>query len=264
MATKTYKVSDLRRIIKESSNEFKPIMGKGVENDNKKINDKAYKDASNSTKNYDGGVKGKNKKSSYPYTDNLGMQDLEYNNMNQNFKDNVKSQLKGYVSKDAEDKHKNDPKGNYENNEIEGMEERRKKMKNGKNIAKEIGLTSREIDKKNFENQTSSVFENKMTRIKFKNTTFLTENHMISKIPDDLKVEGKKFMVTDKSNHEYVVEWHKDEPSIINKTKINEQKDRIKHLFNYKRENSNTTNDLRLNEENKITDILGKARSLMK
>ena len=41
-----------------------------------------------------------------------GMHDLTYDSISKPFKDRVKSQMKGYVSKDAEDKHKNDEFGN--------------------------------------------------------------------------------------------------------------------------------------------------------
>lgn len=264
MEVKKYTVSDLRRFIKESANEFKPVMGKDVAKDNQKNNEKAYKDMEKEAKAYDGGVKEKsNVKHNYPNSDNKGMQDLEYDNMNQEFKERVKSQMKGYTSADAEKKHKNDVFGNADFDEISNMKERHKEMQKGKNKAKEIGLTSREIDKKEFENQSSSVFESKTYVLKFKNTTFLTEQHMLSKVPDDFKVEGKKFIMKDKLNNEYLVEWQ-EEPVIFAKTKINEEQKRIHQLFNYQRKESNTNINTRLNEDKKINDMLGRARALMK
>ena len=38
---KTYKVSDLKRLISESSNEFKAVIGTGIEKENKSNNGKA-------------------------------------------------------------------------------------------------------------------------------------------------------------------------------------------------------------------------------
>ena len=263
MAIRTYKVSELRNIVKESASEFKPVMGKNVEKDNKSINDKAYKDMEKETKSYDGGARTEKKNINYPSDDNWGMQDLQYNNMNQQFKDKVKSQLKGYVSADAEKKHKNDPYGNADFTEFKGMEEKSKDLQKGKDVAKQIGLTSREINKKDFEKQQESVFENKVVTIRFKNTTFITENHMLSRVPDNFKVEGRKFIMKDKNNNEYLVEWS-EEPKITNRTKINEQKNRIQQLFNYERSESTTSSQSRLTEETKFSDILGKARKLMK
>jgi hypothetical protein len=264
MEVRKYKVSDLRRFLQESANEFKPVMGKNVAKENQTNNEKAYKDMEKEAKAYDGGVKQKDKaKPTYPNSDNKGMQDLEYTNMSKDFKERVKSQMKGYTSADAEKNHKDDAFGNADFHEIENMKERHQEMQDGKNKAKEIGLTSREIDKKEFENQSSSVFEAKTYVLKFKNTTFLTEQHMLSKVPDDFKVEGKKFIMKDKMNNEYLVEW-KEEPIIFAKTKINEQQKRIHELFAYKRGDSKTNVNTRLTEDKKINDMLGRTRALMK
>ena len=265
MSVKQYSVRELRAIVSESATEFTPKLGTNVEKDNKTINDKAYKDMEQATKSYDGGARNESsKKPRISYSDNRGMQDLEYDNINKDFKEKVKSQLKGYVSKDAENKHKKDPFGNAEFTEIDGMDEKNKTLRNGKHIAKEIGLTSREINKKDIEDQTHSVFENKkIARLKFKNTTFLTENHMLTKVPDDFKVDGRKFSMRDKHDNEYLVEWG-ETPKVSCITKINEQKNRIQELFNYKRGESNTSCASRLTEENKVTDMLNKTRQLMK
>ena len=264
MGIRQYSVRELKRIIAESSTEFKPMLGKNVENDNKKINDKAYKEVNDKVKSYDGGLKKESpRKVSIPDDDNKGMQDLNYDNINKPFQDRVKSQLKGYVSSDSEKKYKNDEFGNATFDEIEGMDEKNKKFRKGKEIGKEIGLTSREIDKKDFQNLTHSVFEsNKSVVLKFKNTVFLTENQVISKIPDEYKLEGKKFYMKDKLNNEFMVEWH-EKPSIMNLTKINEEQHRIKELFNYKSNKSSTSCESRIVEENKVNDMLDKARKLM-
>ena len=251
MSVRQYSVRELRRIISESASEFKPVMGKNVENDNKKINDKAYSEASKKAKSYDGGLTDR-KKSNIPEDDNRGMQDLEYDNISKDFQDRVKSQIKGFTSVDAEKRHSKDEFGNAEFDTI------------GKKIAKEIGLTSSHIDKKAFKDQSHSVYESeKMFKLKFKNTVFLTENHMLSKVPDDFKVNGKKFIMKDKLDNEYIVEWN-DTPSIVNLSKINEEKNRIKELFNYKSNESSTSSKSRLTENNKVNDMLDKARKLMK
>jgi hypothetical protein len=143
------------------------------------------------------------------------------------------------------------------------MKEKNKAMADGKQKAKEIGLTSREIDKKEFDKQSKSVFENKVSTLKFKNTVFLTEQHMMQRIPDSFKVEGKKFIMKDKSNNEYLIEWS-EEPKVLCTSKVNEQKNRIKELFAYKSNIKQSTSQTRLVEDNKLNDMLGKARFLMK
>jgi hypothetical protein len=90
---------------------------------------------------------------------------------------------------------------------------------------------------------------------------------MLSKIPDELKVEGKKFIMRDTADNEYLVEWTAKEPNItkkVNMTLVNEQKDRIKQLWGYKSaEASRTTASFRIQEGNEFKDMVDKARKLM-
>ena len=58
----TYNVSDLKRLIAESSNEFKAVLGPNVEKENKSNNGKAYSDAKKRAKDYDGGLAKEEKK----------------------------------------------------------------------------------------------------------------------------------------------------------------------------------------------------------
>lgn len=257
MGIRQYKVGELKKIINESLKEFKPVVGN---KENEKINREAYNDIFKKTKKYDG-VKDNSNNSVISQDDNKGMQDITYDNINDTFKKNAQSQMKGYTSSEAEKNHKNDDFGNAVFTDIQKIGEKAKKFKKGKDTAKEIGLTSRELDKKDFENQTHTVFENKVKKIKFKKTEFVTESHMLSKIPDELKKDGEKFYVIDKSNNEYLVEWS-DEPKVLNLTKINEQKSRIKELFNYKRPKTDTSLSLRMNEETAIGDMIEKTRKI--
>ena len=58
MSEVTYSVKELKRVIKESSqNEFKPKLGQNVERDDKKNSQEAYDEAEKRAKNYDGGLK---------------------------------------------------------------------------------------------------------------------------------------------------------------------------------------------------------------
>jgi hypothetical protein len=93
----------------------------------------------------------------------------------------------------------------------------------------------------------------------------MTESHVLSKIPDDYKKDGNRFYVVDKNNTEYIVEWKTEgKPLITNKTKINEQNNRIKELFNYKSGNEKTSPKSRLAENTAFDDVLKKARKLAK
>lgn len=262
MLQRKYSVGELRRIVQESSEHFKPVIGNNVDKDNKQNNEKAYKETFNK-------VKTENEKITNPIKpsddDNKGMQDLEYENMNDAFKKRVKSQMNGYSSENAENEHKNDEFGNASFRKFDGSD-KAKNFKKGKDTASEIGLTSRELPKKDIENQSKTIYnENKVFRLKFKNTVFVSESHVLDRIPDDYKKDGNRFYVVDKNNTEYIVEWKTEgKPLITNKTKINEQNNRIKELFNYKSGNEKTSPKSRLAENTAFDDVLKKARNLAK
>jgi len=267
-------VGELRRVIKESQNEFKPVVFGNDES--KKINDKAYSDIKKETEKYDGGLSRENKKlgGGIGATDNKGMHDLTYDNINKPFKERTKSQMKGYVSKDAEDKHKNDEFGNatFDNDGkiYDAAKDHAKAVKQGKDTASEIGLTGRELNKNDIEKNTETMEESKKIKmLSFKNTKFLSEGHMMTMIPDEFKVEGKRFIMKDGADNQYLVEWStKKEPSVtkkLNMTLVNEQKERIKQLWGYKSAEAKTsTSSFRIQEDKEFSDMVNKARKLMK
>lgn len=264
-------VGNLRRIIKESQNEFKPVVF--GDDESKKINDKAYSDIKKETEKYDGGLSKKGNKvgGGINATDNKGMHDLTFDSINQPYKDRIKSQMKGYVSKDAEDKHKNDAFGNatFDNdgNIYNAAKDHAKAVKRGKDAASEIGLTGRELNKKDIEKNRETMEETKKIKmLSFKNTQFISEGHMMSKIPDEYKKNGNKFIMRDSSNNQYLVEWS-SEPTVtkkVNMRLVNEQKERIKQLWGYKSAESKTsTSSFRMQENNEFADMVKKARKLM-
>jgi hypothetical protein len=270
MGTIRIKVGDLRRTIKEA-NEFKPVVF--GDDETKKINNKAYSDITKETSKYDGGLTKSNRKigGGIGATDNKGMHDLTYDNINKPFQDRVKSQMKGYTSKDAEDKHKNDDFGNatFDNNGkvYDAAKDHAKAAKQGKDTAAEIGLTGSKLNKNDIEDNDKTMYENKkIKRLTFK-TQFISEGHMLSKVPDELKVEGKKFIMRDKADNEYLVEWSNKEPNVtkkVNMTLVNEQKNRIKQLWGYKSaESMRTTPSFRVQEGNEFKDMVDRARKLM-
>ena len=265
------KVGELRRVLREG-NESKPVVF-GVD-DTKKTNEKAYSDIKKETEKYDGGLTKKNSKKlggGISATDNKGMHDLVYDNISKPFKDRIKSQMKGYVSKDAEDKHKNDEFGNAtfdkDENIYNAAKEHAKAVKQGKDTAAEIGLTGRELNKNDIEKNTETMEESKKIKmLSFKNTKFLSEGHMMTMIPDEFKVEGKRFIMRDGADNQYLVEWTAKEPNVtkkLNMTLVNEQKERMKQLWGYKSAEAKTsTSNFRIQENNEFTDMVRKARKL--
>lgn len=280
---KVYSVDYLRKVVNEmslskklneESNEFKPVYGKDVERENKKNNSAAYKQMENDTKAYDGGLAKQGSKKGETVTPamNGGMSDLRYDSISKPFKDKVKAQLKGYTSAEAEKAHKGEALGNATINSDESVKELQKHAEDRKKAhdqSRSDGLVGSQYkDEKKKSDET--MFESKkISRLSFKNLTFLSEGHMLTKVPDEFKVEGKRFGMKDSSGNEYLVEWHENKPDVtkkVNMVQVNEEMDRIKQLYSYKRKDYyvTTTPQSRVDENAKFSGMLDRARKLMK
>lgn len=270
---KLYKVSDLMRTIEESAkNEFKPVFGKGVTQGNK-VNDKAYADMNKETQDYYKGIADIKQRAAkgYDYSDGKGMTDLQFTApVDPKRVKDYEAQLKGYVSAEAEKLHKNDEFGNADfgtDKSIKQFKNNAKQHKDNRTKATMIGLTGRELNKQDVQNVRHTVFgENKLRRFTFKNTQFISESDMLAKVPDEVKVEGKRFVMRDANRTEYLVEWHKFGPDVtkqLNPQLVNEELNKIKKLYGFERGENKTTPHTRIQENTKFSDVLGRARSLM-
>ena len=265
MEARTYKVGDLRRFIMEGSSEFKPVMGKNVEKDNKKNNEEAYETATKRAKDYDGGVKKNSKKlSEYPQTLNRGMQDIQYDNkISDKQKEDWAAQREGWLNAQDKKNHSKD-ESSVEHNEIPGMEARAKKFKKNRDDQTKSGLTGRELDPKKVEELRDTMFENHAPKFKFKRTGFLNEEHMLSLVPDEARTEDYKCIMEDARGVQYYVVWHNDgNHEYLNKTKVNEDMRKVKNMMSYKSKPIHTTNKQRINENNMVEDMMNKVRKLM-
>jgi hypothetical protein len=180
--------------------------------------------------------------------------------------------MKGYASKDAEDKHKGEPFGNAtfddNGNIYNAAKEHAKLVKQGKDAATEIGLTGRELNKNEVEKLRTTMGESKKIKmLTFKNTQFISEGHMMTRIPDEYKKEGNRFVMKDSADNQYLVEWHAKEPMVSKKPNmklVNEQKERMKELWGYKSAEAKTsTSSFRVQEDKGFNDMVNKARKLM-
>ena len=275
MKTMTYKVSDIRSMIQESSNEFKAKLGPGVKSGNETNNGKAYKDAEKRAKDYDGGLADSIEVAKYDKTkegdDNRTTLDYEVDNVDQKYKDRIKAQAEGYTSV-AEKENGIEKQGDFEGNKniFKGITDDADAWKEKMVNARASGLAARTYDKeKTFKHD--DLYENKNVKTAyFKKTTFLTEGHMMSRIPDEFKVEENVFRMKDKTGNEYLLEWKNGKAEIIshsNKQGMNESIERMKALYDYKASDyyKNTTTASRLAESNEsFTDTLDKARKIIK
>ena len=261
---KVYKLSEFCQVLRESQQtkqEFNAKKGETVDRENKK-NGKAVEDILDQTKEYDGGVQDKPQKREDP-------RDLkDYNKdmlgwrytipPNEKFIKDTEARVRGFASEDNEknSKIKEENKGlDFEGNEeyLKNREEVEKdrhdalmaRKLSGLRTSKENELNDGETEDR-IEKRNKTIFnENKkMKRLHFNKTVFLNEEHMIKKIPDDMKIDGNKFYMKDSAGNEYLIECVKDKvlndvihTNVVdyrNKEKINESFKRMKELYSYK------------------------------
>jgi hypothetical protein len=181
----------------------------------------------------------------------------------------LEAQLEGFPSNQAKELHKDEPFGNAVLHPEKEIEKASKEYKKNDDKAKTDGLTSSK-HKKEIEDNTESMFESKkVSKIQFKHTQFLSEGHMLSKVPDDFKVEGKRFIMKDNANNEYLVEWTDKKPNVtkkLNIVQVNEEMLRMKDLWNYNSADRFKGRDAqsKLNENTEFSNILNRTRKLMK
>lgn len=291
---RTLTVKALKRLIAESSSEFRPVLGQNVEKDNKSINDKAYSNAKKRAKDYDGGLENTGGKMAKYEKNDANMTTLDYTpeNANDSYRKRVKAQAKGYTS-EAEMNNGIEKAADFSDNEniYNGIKDSGKEIHNNEEDMKKSGLQAREwpeeIFKKeemyeskdgfdmrqminrisSFENGKSQINEHKNIKtVFFKKTEFLTEGHMLSRIPDEFKNEGNKFKMKDKTGNEYLVEWRDNKGVILehnNKQGFNESINRMKDLYSYSSTDTKTSLESRLNEESNFNSTLNSARKII-
>jgi len=293
---KTITVKALKRLISESSNEFKAVLGPNVEKDNKSINGKAYSEAKKRAKDYDGGLEDEigGKRVKFEKNDaNKTTLDYTPENVNDDYKKRVKAQVKGYTS-EQEMNNGIEKTGDFSNNEniYDGIKDSGKKIHKAEDEYKFTKVQVRDENPKpysenemyesksgydmrqmidrlaNFEKNQTPINETKNVKtVYFKKTAFLTEEHMFSRIPDEFKNEGNTFKMKDKTGNEYLVEWRNNKGNIIghtNKQGFNESIEEMKKLYNYTSSDSKTTLDSRLNESENFNLTLANARKIIK
>lgn len=291
-------VGNMKKLVKESSQEFKAKIGPGVEDADKKNNGKAYSDAKTRAKNFGGLSKEVGEEhAKYDKTGDDNKTTLSYTpaNMTDDYKKRIHAQAKGYTS-ELEAENGMPKAGNFDDNEEiykefkKSDEEAQEKAK----VGKESGLAARVVAEKlpkTFEHE--NMYESKdgfnmrqminhiediqkvkepvsesIKTIYFKKTKFITENHMISKIPDDFKTNGLKFNMKDNVGNVYLVEWKNNKANILshlNESEIKSEFNRMKELMEYQSKNTKTTPTERINEDNEeeLRKRLDRIRQLM-
>jgi hypothetical protein len=84
-------------------------------------------------------------------------------------------------------------------------------------------------------------------RLIFKNTTFLSESQILSKVPEDYRIDENRFYMRDKTGTDYLIECKADPFGYVhmqivnkfNKQAINEELEKMKRLAGYKYSDDN-------------------------
>ena len=287
-----YTVGELKKLVTESSNEFKAVLGPNVESEDKKNNGKAYDDAKKRAKDYDGGLEKEMLEDKPKYVkDDTNKTTIDYKieNASKEYKERVSAQTLGYTSKqemenglekaadfsDGENiyngikdsgKKIHDAEKEYKFTKVQTREKPREYDRNEMYESRE-GFDMRNMIDRLRSNVKPTVIKEHVKTVYFKKTQFLNEEHMISRIPDEFKNEGEQFKMKDKTGNEYLMEWKDNTANILehtNKNSGNESINRMKSMFGYKTEDTKTTTSERLNEnDEKVADVLNKVRKIM-
>lgn len=271
--SRSYNFGDLKKRLHESTNEFEPRFGDGVRSQEKTFNREAIRDIEKETKKYDGGIsvsKNPNEGKSELAQVNKGMSDIQFDNdPGDKYFANMKAGFEGFTSDLDKKNHGSESLGNATRDDkiSKELQKRSKENKDMQDANSEIGITNAQKKKEDTHMHNKVVGESKKTQLlKFKHVQFISESQMLAHIPDEYKNEGKRFYMQDCKGNKYLVEWH-DKPEVqkfLNEEQHNAEMDRIKYLFNYNGKPNSTTNAVRMNEDKKIDDMLGRVRELMK
>lgn len=278
---RVYSFNELKRILNEEKNKIqsKPRIDAKIMKDDAKNNTKAVDDIMKET-----GAKEYN--SEHKQKSNIDIYDTNKTTLDVNFayvpdkeyKERVKSQVRGFSSTKEEKRKSKEDNNNEVNKEFLDNIEKRNKAENEKETEeKHAGLKSHNLDKKNFKNNTLFTNESKkMKKLHFKNTVFLSENQVAKKIPDDYKIDGNRFIMEDKNNTQYLVECKIDDNlkdftqiSITKKEtkqQIEEQIKKIQRLSAYESKDyaSKLTNEERINENRNFKELIDNIKAMEK
>ena len=250
-----YTIGEL--LLNETSNtkqEFDPKIGDGVESSNKKEQEKAVRDITKNAEKLDD----EGRKNEKPVKPSVEFPDYNKTTLDVNFeyepgkewKERVKAQAEGYPSVQNKEKNGYDQSLDFEGNKK--FYDARKEMSKDRNdldtIERESGLKARiKKDEIDYSNKTPFNEAKQIKRLIFKNTTFLSESQVLSKVPEDYRVDENRFYMRDKTGTDYLIECKADPFGYVhmqvvnkfNKQVINEELEKMKRLAGYRYSDDN-------------------------
>ena len=276
MLNEVINVGNFRQQIKESANEFNAKLGAGVESSNKKNNEKSYKESAKKT-----GVKTTEPKKTKELdrSDDMNCTTLDnttWGNVGEKFKEKIKAQAQGYTST-LEKQSKTERNAEFDDDAriYKSMKKNADARNKAKSEIEHSGIVGSKTPKKEKNTMYENVNLSSPKRLVFKKTTFINEAQMLSRIPEEYKVDGQKIYMKDCKGNEYIVECRKCDyngnvETIIlnynNEQILNEKVNRMWELFNYDSAKNTGTfkKQDRINEEAKLGELINRARELNK
>lgn len=272
-----YKVGELKHLIKESADKFEPKLGPNVRNANVQNNGKFYKDAEKRAKDYDGGLK-EEKKEELPEKTDGNRTTIDYNptiEPTDRYKKRVEAQAKGYNNEFEEE---SDTERNAEFDKdgriLKQFKDHNEKINKARSEIAHAGLVGKNLPK--FDIEGNRLYEGdkkpKTKRLIFKNTRFMNEASMLSRIPEEYKIDEQVIYMKDGHDNEYIVECSRSEKTgnielnVINynnKKVMNEQVDKMMKLMGTDNIQNNTSMSCqqRINEDKEFNNLMNLVRT---
>lgn len=162
---------------------------------------------------------------------------------NKVWKDRVKKLATIGTESDMADYYDTEGNNEFYNNRKKLSKERGERNKNEREKGI-VGRNNKDHKAKDYSDKSGYVNESNnkpLKRLKFKNIKFLSEAHLLSKVPEKYKVNENVFLMQDNTGTDYIIECKQDPfgvmhlsvESKINKQAINEEINKIKKLYNY-------------------------------
>ena len=212
------KSTRLFREIFESAqkNEFKPRKGEGVDSESKKNNEKANKEERDEVMDKQPKETRRKGEIERPYDWNRTLIDLDFNDgpePSDKWWERANANLHGFTSKMEEENSSAKEAGNqdYSKNEkiAKDMKDRSERRKEREKDVAQAGIRGHNL-KWNTKRKHTSPLDEGMQRIRFSHKIFENENDVIQSVPKSFMTEGRRFIMTDATNTDYLMECRMD------------------------------------------------------
>lgn len=285
---KTYRFGEFVRVLSEEAKHSQPgvAIDPQIIKDNAKNNAEFVKETMKQTAEYDNVDVREEKEDEVSNSIDLNkaLLDLNYaEEPSDDFKARSKANVHGFPSVENEKSSSAKENGglDYEGNKKFYSEKAKASKEQEKKDAdiRHAGLTAHNLDRSNFERPTAYKNESKqrnMKRLTLHGTTFLNETDVLSRIPDDYRKDGNRFMMEDRDGNQYIIECKKDTvldfvharvEGVYNKKKLDEQRSRMNQLAGYRSSihaNNSLNESQRRAEDATLGDLLNKLRGITK